>query len=132
MSVTLKIGGPPAIRCEVCDVPPGMGCKFVRVQARGPGHTFTRAPHAARVKAAPPEQEAKVGDLVVVQLGARETLALVRGGTQDNVALRFWSAAHGWSPGDGHLEAWRILRLAPEDETTAAMRATLAAEGRAA
>ena len=78
----------------------------------------------------PLEAEAKVGDLVVVQLGAREVLALVRGGTQDNVALRFWSAQHGWS-GDGHLEAWRILRLAPEDETAAAARAALA-EGRAA
>ena len=88
-------------------------------------------PVAPPRQAAPPEAEAKVGDLVVVQLGAHEVLALVRGGTQDNVALRFWSAQHGWS-GDGHLEAWRVLRLAPEDETTAAARAALAAEGRAA
>lgn len=121
---TLKIGGPLAIRCPVCDAAAGGSCE------RADGKYFLAKPHAARVKAAPPEAEVKPGDLVVVQLGAREVLALVRGGTQDNVALRFWSAQHGWS-GDGHLEAWRILRLAPEDETTAAAQAALA-EGRAA
>lgn len=122
---TLKIGGPLAIRCPVCDAAAGGSCE------RADGKYFLAKPHAARVKAAPPEAEVKPGDLVVVQLGAREALAIVRGGTQDNVALRFWSAALGWSAGDGHLEAWRVLRLAPEDETAAAARAALA-EGRAA
>lgn len=124
---TLKIGGPLAIRCDTCRQPPGAACV-----ARWRGRPTDRPckTHAARVKRGPPELEVAPGDLVVVQLGAREVLALVRGGTQDSVALRFWSAEHGWSPGDGHLEAWRVLRLAPEDETTAAARAAL--KGRAA
>ncbi len=116
---TLKIGGPLAIACKACGAGPGRACIPIT------GERITRRIHAARVKAAPPELEVAPGDLVVVQFSAREVLALVRGGTQDNVALRFWSVALGWSTGDGHLEAWRVLRLAPEDEQTAAARAAL-------
>lgn len=120
----LRIGGPLAIRCDTCRQPQGADCVLLSGPDGRPVPWPRRRPHACRVKAAPPEAEAKAGDLVIVRIGPREALAVVGGGTQDAVALRFWSDARGWSDGWSHLEAWR-LGLAPEDERTAAARAAL-------
>ena len=125
MSGALRIGGPSAAYCSTCHARPGSGCLTLSGADGRPTPWPRRRPHAARVKAAPPEREAHAGDLVIVCLAGREILATILGGGE-HVAVRTWSDARGWAPGAGHVAPWQILRLAPENETTAAARAALA------
>lgn len=122
---TLKIGGPLAIRCPVCDAKHYCEAKS--------GRYFLRKPHAARVKAAPPEQEVKVGDIVILCPGPPfpDALAILVDAalTGGLVQVRTWRHERWGLVVPVHPSV--ILRLAPENAQTAAMRATLAAEGRA-
>lgn len=122
MTATLKIGGPFARPCDTCRQPPGAGC--VTTDRGGRNTSLPRKrPHAARVKAAPPEAEVKVGDLVILDGVDGEALALVEE-LGEPVALRRW-----WGRQFGALvRLWpsNVLRLAPEDDRTAAASAALA------
>lgn len=70
------------------------------------------------------------GDLVVVRYGSGEALARFIA-APFTARVRLWDAPLGqWGREVDRMLA-DILRLAPEDEQTAATRATLAAEGRA-
>lgn len=69
---------------------------------------------------------ARAGDLVIVVLAGVTALGVLLGTSGGQIALRFWVRSR-WS-GPGHVAQWQVLRLAPEDEQTAAARAALAAE----
>jgi hypothetical protein len=118
VTAVLRIGGPLAKACQrpQCGAPAGETCR------RPSGEPAPR-PHAARVKAAPPEQEARVGDVVVVQV-LREFLGVLV--SVAPLRVRLWTDG-AWSI-PWPREAHHVLRLAPEDATTAAARAALAAE----
>lgn len=84
-------------------------------------------PHAERVEAAPPEQDARVGDLVIVRAAG----VMTRVAVLDEIRLLFVTARiweWRWSSFGAAvtLDVERVLRLAPDDETTAAARAALA------
>lgn len=70
MTARLTLGGPLAIACETCGSPRLHDCHTTS------GNTCP--PHAARVKAAPPFEEASAGDLVAVDLDGRSVLALLQ------------------------------------------------------
>lgn len=119
----LKIGGPLAIRCDVCEQPPGAGC-ITAPHSLGTRYPL-RKPHAARVKAAPPEMEVKAGDLVIVRTRDAEHVAVIDSIGAEVHFVRLWivGAFYGLA-----VSRFQILRLAPEDERTAAARAALAHE----
>lgn len=124
MTAVLRIGGPRSRACPTCREPAGAGCVLLSGPDGRPVPWPRARPHRCRIAAAP-EQEARPGDLVVLCLAGREILAVVLG-AGEHVAVRTWSDASGWAPGAGHVAPWQILRLAPEDATTAAARAALA------
>lgn len=67
---TVTLGGPLAIACATCSAPRLHDCHTASGNTCGP--------HAARVKAAPPFEEAGAGDLVAVDLDGRSVLALLQ------------------------------------------------------
>lgn len=119
----LRVGGPLAIRCPRCGATRLSHCRTAYLG-------LARAPHVARVKAAPPTQEAKSGDIVLVLEDAAQevddAVAFLRGAAAGYALVRRWRG--GAFDGEALIPARRILRLAPEDERTAAARAALARE----
>lgn len=125
MTAALRLGGPLAVRCPTCLVAAGASCTTLAGPSGRPTPWPRTRMHAARRKAGPPEQEVRVGDLVIVRYGFGEVLALFLG-APFTARVRLW---------DGRLGQWGrevdrmladVLRLAPDDATTAAARAALA------
>ena len=125
MTAVLRIGGPRSRACPTCREPAGACCVLLSGPDGRPVPWPRSRFHRGRLNNAPPEQDAHVGDLVILCLAGREILATILG-VGEHVAVRTWSDASGWAPGAGHVAPWQILRLAPEDATTAAARAALA------
>lgn len=103
----LHLGGPLAAGCETCRSPRLHDC-----------HTAggkTCAPHAARVKAAPPAEEARAGDLVMADVSGKTLLAQLLEVGAAAVRARLWRAtAQAFAPAR-MLPRSAVLRLAPED-----------------
>lgn len=125
MSPTLKIGGPLANRCPICEANPGVTC-ITAPYSLGTRYPL-RKPHAARRRNAPPEVEVKAGDFVILHPGPPfpDGLAVLvdpvpAGGL---VQVRTWRHDRWGLVVPVHPSV--ILRLAPEDERTAAARAAL-------
>lgn len=123
MSETLHLGGPLATSCETCGSPRLHDC-----------HTAggkTCAPHAARVKAAPPAEEAGAGALVVVSLGDKTSLAQLLDVNAAAVEVRLWRPSAQAFASARLLPRSAVLRLAPEDAAATQMaRAELDVEAR--
>lgn len=119
----LRIGGPLAKRCGTCRQPPGADCVLLSGPDGRPVPWPRNRPHAARVKAAPPEAEVRAGDLVIL-VDRLERLAVIA--SVSPLLVR------AWNPGAGRFSppyaTALLMRLAPEDERTAAARAALARE----
>lgn len=116
----LHIGGTRSIMCPRCGRLPWASCVT-------PSGRPARMPHAERVEAAPPEQDARVGDLVIVRAAGM----LTRIAAIDEIHLlfviaRIWEWRWSSFGAAVTLDVERVLRLAPDDATTAAARAALA------
>lgn len=116
----LHLGGPLAIGCETCRCPRLHDC-----------HTAggkTCAPHAARVKAAPPAEEARAGSLVIVSLGGgKSSLAHLLDVNAAAVEVRLWRPSAQAFATPRLFPRSAVLRLAPEDAAATQMaRAELA------
>lgn len=128
---TLRIGGALAVRCPTCTARPGAPCWTLAGPDGRPTPWPRKQPHAARVKAAPPEQQARVGDLVVVRHAGADRLAVVT--LAEDGLVRIWRRELGrFERMSSPIAPANVLRLAPEDERSLAARAALAEEGLAA
>lgn len=123
MTARLTLGGPLAIACATCGSPRLHDC-----------HTSggnTCGPHAARVKGAPPIEEAGAGDLVAVDLDSRSVLALLQVVGEVGVQVRTWRVGTKSFASPRLLPPSAVQRLAtpagcPDDSQTAAARIALA------
>ena len=119
MTAPLILGGPLAIACTWCEVPPHVPCR----SASGPAVK----PHGARVKAAPPTVEAHVGDLVIVRHRGEHVVQLVEIGTV--LSVRFWRPSAQVFASPRLLEREAVIGLAPDDARTAIACEELRLEG---
>lgn len=119
----LTLGGPLAANCETCRSPRLHDC-----------HTAggkTCAPHAARVKAAPPAEVAAASDLVIVSLGDKTALAQLLDVNAAAVEVRLWRPSAQAFASARLLPRSAVLRLAPKDAAATQMaRAELGVEAR--
>ena len=122
---TLTVGGPLAIECKTCGQGQGSPCRNVRLSSPG-GPT---KPHAARAKAASPEQTARVGDLVLVNLRGTHLAHLVAIG--ESCSVRIWRAAAQTFASPRLVPRAAVFALAPEDARAKLAKEELEQEARA-
>lgn len=116
MTAVLSLGGPLAIDCPLCEERRGDVCRTVGKGSRTTATLFAPTKtHAARVKAAPPAEEARAGDLVMADVSGKTLLAQLLEVGAAAVRARLWRAtAQAFAPAR-MLPRSAVLRLAPED-----------------
>lgn len=121
-AATMTLGGPLSIACplKTCSAERYEACYTDAKRAMRAGNDpCSRAPHARRVKAAPPAEEVGAGDLVLVQLapgkGSKHLLALlVEPG--DTPLVRLWRGGPSAFATPRRVVRSALLRRAPEDD----------------
>lgn len=112
---TITAGGPLAIACLFCESRAGVSC---RRTGRGAGDPCP--PHAARLKAAPPEQTITIGDLVLVTTRGQHVAWIT--GIGEALRVRLWLPGRQAFASERKLPREALVSLAPEGARTAIAR----------
>ena len=122
MIASLTIGGATAASCETCGARIGSTCL-------SPSGAPCKKPHAARVRSAPPETTAHVGDLIEVHGTNGIHVAHLHAITDASaVVVRYWKpGAQRFGP-PTPVRASLVARLAPDNVRTRLAREELKIE----
>ena len=118
---SLTIGGATAASCETCGARIGATCL-------SPSGAPCKRPHAARVRSAPPETKAHIGDLIEVNADGIRLAHLHTIIDASVIVVRYWKPGSQRFGPPTPVRASLVARLAPDNVRTRLAREELKIE----